>query len=68
MARFRVFLIGAGQAPLVDLPVDDISALGDVIGQSRFIAGDLVDWHEPECGCRVLIPTSRIQMIADVAA
>ena len=65
MARFKFFLIGSSDAPILDLPVDSVRALNEVITRSRFIEGEMQVGSDGE-GCGVLVPTARIQLAMEV--
>jgi hypothetical protein len=65
MAAFRIFLVGAQNAPTVEVDANDIGELSRQFQTNRFLEGCVTDeatGHEP---VRVLIPISRIQMIAE---
>ncbi|WP_296616747.1 hypothetical protein [Sphingomonas sp.] len=65
MAAFRIFLVGAQNAPTVEVDANDIGELSRQFQTNRFLEGCVADeatGYEP---VRVLIPISRIQMIAE---
>jgi hypothetical protein len=66
MARFRFFLMGSSQAPIVEIPVADLGQLGEMVRFNRFLEGRIVDCLDEEDACPVLIPVSRVQMITEV--
>jgi len=62
MATFRFFLIGAQQAPVVEVDAANVRELAAYMAANRFIEGQVVDAGEP---FGVLIATSRIQMVSE---
>lgn len=63
MTCFSLWLIGTSQPLTVELAVSNIDDLGDALGQSRFLQGELVT-DDGEL-IRALVPTSRIQMLSE---
>lgn len=64
MAIFDINLIGSHERLAIDLPFSSLADLADAMGQTRYLAGDLVE----ESGelVRVLIPTARVQIVAEL--
>ena len=64
MATFDFVLIGSHIPQRVEVPADNLAKLADYIAGGRFIEGEMPpdDWGEIR---RVLIPTSRIQMVVE---
>lgn len=65
MAKFQ-FVLGAATAPILDTPFRDLADLTDELGQSRYIAGNLVAADGDAIGPNALVPVCRIQMIVEV--
>lgn len=67
MARFRIFMIGSAHAPLIESAANDLHELGQMMSCNRFLEGEIVDAANDVDVSRVLISTSRIQMVAEAA-
>ena len=67
MARFKIFIAGFSEQPLVEMAANDLDELEGVVSCCRFIHGEIVDDSGCSDSCRVLIPVARIQMIAEAA-
>lgn len=67
MGRFRVFMIGSSHPLTIELSAEGIDGLGNMAHYGRFLEGEIVDDHEDGGPFRVLIPLSRIHMIAEAA-
>jgi hypothetical protein len=66
MARFRIFLAGACESSVVELPASTLAQVSALASERRFLPAELVDVvdHDGVCSNReALIPISRIQMI-----
>lgn len=65
MARFKFFLIGTNEAPVLETDAASLSQLNLALSHSRFIEARMIeiDGHATDCG--VLIPTARIQFVAE---
>lgn len=61
MARFKFFLIGSCDTPVLELPMADVGHLHDAISRARFIEGEMDMGDGTHSG--VLIPISRVQLI-----
>jgi hypothetical protein len=66
MARFKFFLIGTTEAPVVEVEADSLRDLGEMAMRHRFVEGRMVEINGEGASCGVLIPTGRVQMIAEV--
>jgi len=66
MARFRFFMVGTTQAPVLEVAANDLFELNQTIGRRRFLEGQMVEIDGCGVDCGVLIPTSRIQMICEI--
>lgn len=66
MTAFKFFLVGSGQAPVLEVDADDLDELGVDLNRARFLRARMVeidgDLHPRE----VLVPVARIQLIAEV--
>lgn len=66
MAAFKFFLIGSGQAPVLDVDADDLDELSRDLNQTRFLRARMVEIDGDALPREVLVPVGRIQMIAEV--
>ena len=66
MARFRLFLMGTTQAPVLDVVASNLYELNKAMEHRRFLEGQMVEIDGCGVNCGVLIPTSRIQMISEI--
>ena len=65
MARFKFCLIGSSQAPVLELPMADVSELHDALSVSKYVEGRMVEIDGQATCCPVLIPTNRILMVME---
>jgi hypothetical protein len=65
MARFKFFLIGTTEAPILEVEADTLRQLGEMAMRNRFIEGHMVEINGDGASCGVLIPTARVQLIAE---
>lgn len=65
MSRFKFFLIGTNEAPVLELPVVDLHELHQKMQRSRFVEGRMVEINGEFNSRDVLIPINRIQMVAE---
>ena len=68
MGRFTVFMAGCGDGIPIELDASSMREVGELVGSSRFVAGELVDVPDCEGVCRnrsALIPVSRIHLIVE---
>ena len=68
MAQFTIYLTGSNEGLPVEVPASCVSELQEMVGVSRFITGQLVDFPDADGVCAnraALIPVSRIQMIME---
>lgn len=65
MARCKFCLIGASQAPVLELEADNTSELHHAIAYRRYIEGRMVEIDGEATDCSVMIPANRIQMIIE---
>ncbi len=65
MARFRFFMIGTTESPVLELELDTLRELGEMAMRHRFIEGRMVEINGEGSAVGVLIPTSRIQLVAE---
>lgn len=68
MGQFTVFLTGCSEGMPVEMPACSIHEVERLIGASRFVAGELIDFPDERGVCTnkaALIPLSRIQMIVE---
>lgn len=65
MARFKFFLIGTNEAPVLEMEATSLRALNEDLSRNRFIEGHMVEINGGGADCGVLIPTARIQLIAE---
>lgn len=68
MTRFKFCLVGSPQAPILELPMVDVSELHVALARSKYVEGRMVEIDGHETDCPVLIPTSRILMVMDASA
>lgn len=65
MARFKFFLIGSAQAPVLDVDASDLGELSEDLGHTRFLLARTSEVDGVPYSCQVLVPVSRIQMITE---
>jgi len=68
MARFKFFLIGSTQAPVLDVEAASIAELCADLTRERFLVARTVEVDGSPVNCDVIVPVSRIQMIAEAAS
>jgi len=65
MARFKFFLIGTNEAPVLEMEATSLRQLNEDVSRNRFIEGHMVEINGRGEDRGVLIPTARIQFIAE---
>lgn len=68
MRRFTFFMAGCGNGIPVELDAASVEEVEQLVGSSRFVAGELIDVPDSEgvYGNRAaLIPVSRIHLIVE---
>jgi len=65
MARFKFCLVGSSQAPVLELPMRDVSELHAALSVSKFVEGLMVEIDGEVTACAVLIPTSRVLIVME---
>lgn len=65
MARFKFFLVGTTEAPVLEVEADTLRELGEMATRHRFVEGRMIEINGEGAAVGVLIPTSRIQLIAE---
>jgi hypothetical protein len=68
MGQFTIFLSGCPTGMSVEMPARSVQEVERLIGASRFVAGELIDFPDEHGVCTnkpALIPLSRIQMIVE---
>ena len=65
MARFKLFIVGTTEAPVVEVPASNLLELNDLATRNRFIEGHMVEINGGGASCGVSIPVCRIQLIAE---
>jgi len=65
MARFKFFLIGTHETPVVEMEASSLRQLNDDLSRNRFVEGQMVEINGLGASCGVLIPTARIQFVAE---
>ena len=65
MARFKFYLIGSSDAPVLDVEAHDLTALNDAMSRNRFIEGRMAEPDAHGVMLGVLIPTTRIQLVME---
>jgi hypothetical protein len=68
MARFRFFLIGTAQTPVLEVEARNIAELHADLARERFLVARTVEVDGNPVSCDVIVPVARIQMIADAAS
>lgn len=65
MARFKFFLIGTNESPVLEMEAATLRQLNEDLSRNRFIEGQMVEinGHGEDRG--VLIPTARIQLVVE---
>ena len=61
MTAFSIHLIGQSAPLSIDLACASVDELAELVGQARFVVGNLTDPDEDGVCRRVMIATSRIQ-------
>lgn len=67
MARFKFFLIGSSQTPVLDVDAADLRELNDIVSRNRFIEGHIAERDEDGVFGGMLIATGRIQLVMEAA-
>lgn len=67
MGTFRFHLIGAAQPIDLDVSADTISALSEIVSCQRFVEGRLTQPDGDGVLAGILVATSRIQCVVEVA-
>jgi hypothetical protein len=65
MRTYKFFMIGTTEAPVLEVDAADLVELGEMAMRSRFVVGRMVEINGDGASCGVLIPTSRIQLVAE---
>lgn len=65
MARFKFFLVGTNEAPVVEVEASTLQRLGEDLSRTRFVEGRMIEINGERTEVGVLIPTARIQLIAE---
>jgi hypothetical protein len=65
MARFKFYLIGSSDAPVLDVDASDLRDLKQEMSVARFIEGHMTDADEDGIFPGVLIPTARVQFVME---
>lgn len=66
MARYKFFLMGSRDAPVVEVAADTISDLKIDLSRNRFIEGRMVEIDEAGSSCGVLISCARVQLVREI--
>ncbi|MBB4096971.1 hypothetical protein [Sphingomonas kyeonggiensis] len=66
MARFKFFLIGSTDAPVLDVEAIDLAELHALMSRERFIAGHMADPDTDGIFSGVLVPISRVQFVMEI--
>jgi hypothetical protein len=66
MARFKFYLIGSCDAPVLDVAVADLHELNAQMSCNRFVEGHMTEVDADGVLQGVLIATSRVQLVMDV--
>jgi len=66
MARFKFYLIGSADAPVLDVEATDLRELNRQISGNRFIEGHVAEGDADGVLAGVLIATSRIQFVMEI--
>jgi len=67
MARFKFYLIGSSDAPVLDVEAADLRELNETISRNRFIEGHMTEPDGDGVLHGVLIATCRIQLIMEAS-
>ena len=65
MARFKFYLIGSSDAPVLDVEASDLRALNEQVSRNRFIEGHMSQPDGDGVLAGVLVSTSRIQFVME---
>jgi hypothetical protein len=65
MARFKFYLIGSSDAPVLDVEAADLRALNHQMSSCRFIEGHMAEADTNGVLAGILIATSRVQLVMD---
>ena len=67
MARFKFYLIGSCDAPVLDVDAVDLHDLHRQMSCDRFVAGHMVEPDGDGVCAGVLVATGRIQLVMETA-
>lgn len=65
VARFKFYLIGSSDAPVLDVEATDLRELNRQISGCRFIEGYMAEGDADGILAGVLVATSRIQLVME---
>jgi predicted aconitase with swiveling domain len=65
LKRYKFFMVGTAEAPVLEVAATDLVELGEMAIRTRFVVGRMVEVCGEATAGRVLIPTARIQLIAE---
>jgi len=68
MATYKFFLVGTTEAPVLEVSATDLIELGELATRTRFGVGRMVEINGDGAAVEVLIPTARIQLIAETSS
>lgn len=66
MARFKFYLIGSSDAPVLDVEAADLRELNQQMSRSRFVEGHMTEADADGVLQGVLIATGRIQLVMEI--
>ncbi len=66
MARYKFFLMGSRDAPIVEVAAETIRDLQMDLTHNRFIEGRMGEIDEAGSSCGVLISCARVQFVTEV--
>jgi hypothetical protein len=67
MPTYKFFMIGTTEAPILEVEAADLVELGEMAVRSRFVIGRMIEVDGEGTAVSVLIPTARIQLIAEAS-
>jgi hypothetical protein len=65
MARFKFYLIGSSDAPVLDVEAADLRELNQQMSSCRFIEGHMAEGDVDGVLAGMLIATSRVQLVME---